>query len=893
MSFVRRLLNLGRSEQLSRDIQREMEFHLHERAEELRAQGVPAREAEHLARRQFGNATIQREETRDADIVTWLDSLVGDVRYAARALRRSPAFTIVAIASLGLAIGANTAIFTLLDAVVLRSLPVPHPEQLLQVTMGQPNKGAYFTNPLWEAIRDRQSGFSAITAFSENTFITGEGASARQLPAAFVSGDYFTMFGIQPAAGRLPTRADDRRGCPGTVVLSHGFWETEYAARADVVGKTLSLEGKPLQIIGVAAPGFDGPEVGRQPKVFVPICAEAILRGQFSALDRRSNWWLRIIGRREASLTAEQVSARLRTIAPDVYAATLPPRWAGKDGADYLKNSLGAFPAESGVSEVRSKYRKALVIMMGAVALVLLIACANVANLLLARATARGREVAIRLAVGAGRRRLIRQLLTESFLLAALGAIVGLVVAHWGTRALVALISTPDDPLVLDASINFRVLAFTAIVSALTATIFGLVPAWRGTRVSPQAAMKAGGRGVAEGHQRFTLTKSLVVAQVALSLTLLVGSALLIGSLYKLSTIDPGFSARGVLLVDADFSRTGMSAERKKTLRPELLQRVRAMPGVRSASTSDITPISCCAWNDEIIADGFTKTGFEAVAWFNRVSDGYFQTMDTRLLAGRDFNASDVSTGPQNAIINESMARKFFNSASPIGRQFRTRLSDHASDPYTVIGVVEDAKYRDLREKSSETVYLAASQENDPSASVTLEVRTDGDAGTIVPALKAAIADIHRAATTNFSALDEQVARSLQRERVLAILSGLFGAVALALAMLGLYGVMSYTVARRRNEIGVRIALGADRSRVLSMVLFDVARLVIIGLVVGVVGALASGKLVTSFLYGLTPTDPQIMALAGGILLLVALAAGLAPALRASRVDPVAALRED
>ena len=893
MSILRRLLNLGRPEHLSRDIEREISFHLRERVEELRALGVPEAEAILEARKQFGNPTFQRERTRDADVIAWLDSLLGDVRYGVRALGRSPAFTVVAVASLALAIGANTAIYTLIDAVVLRSLPVPGPEQLAQVTQGEPKGGEYFTNPLWEQIRDRQSGFTQLAAFSETSFISGEGADAKRLNGEWVSGDYFALFGMQPLLGRLPGRADDKRGCPGTAILAHGYWQRAFGGRAAAVGSTIAIEGKPLEIVGVTRPGFDGPEVGREPEVYVPICAEAVIRGRHSALDRRSNWWLRIMGRRDATVRIEEVSARLKTIAPAVYEATLPPNWSAKSKADYLKSTLAAFPAESGVSEVRTRYTRALVVMMGAVGLVLLIACANVANLLLARAAARQREVAIRLAIGAARRRLVRQLLTESALLAVAGAALGLVVAHWGTRALVALISTPDNPLSLDASLNVRVLLFTALVAAATASIFGLVPAWRGTRVSPQTAMKANGRGVAEGHLRFTLSKSLVVAQVALSLTLLVGSALLIGTLRNLSTLDPGFSPRGVLLVSADFARAGLPPERVRGIRAEVLQNVRALPGVRAASTSDLTPISCCSWNDEVIVDGFTaRSEMDAVVWFNRVSEGYFHTMETRLLAGRDFDATDVVTGPQTAIINESMAKKFFRSPTPLGRQFRTRMGDRISDPYTVIGVVEDAKYRNLRETNSETAYLAATQEKEPPAYVNLEVRSD-DPTALVGSIKSTIAAVHRAATTEFTGLEAQVARSLQREHVLAVLSGLFGAVALALATLGLYGVMTYTVARRRNEIGVRIALGADRARVLTMVLSDVARVVLIGLVVGAVGALGSGRLVTSFLYGLAPADPAILVAAAGVLALVALAAGLAPALRASRVDPVAALRED
>ena len=910
MSFLHRIANTIRSDSKAREIDREVDFHLQERIEELQAEGHSRVDASIMARKQFGNPTFQRERTRDADVVSWLDSLTRDLRYAVRALRKAPAFSAVAVLSLALGIGANTAIYTLIDAIVLRPLPVPAAERLTLVTSGPEDKYGVFTNPIWEQIRDHQSGFEHLAAFSTTEFKLGAGGEARRANGSLVSGDFFQLFGMQPVLGRLLTRADDVRGCPATAVLSYGFWQREYGGR-DVIGQTIALDSKPFQIVGVARPGFTGPEVGRETSVWAPLCTDDILRGENSALDARSDWWLRIIGLRDASLTRAQLDARLKALAPGVYSSTLPPDWSAVSKQDYLKRTFAAKDASSGVSDVREQYRRALLVMMGAVGLVLLIACANVANLLLARAASREREVAIRLAVGAGRRRLVRQMLTESLLLALLGAAVGLVIARWGTNALVALISDPNNQLTVDTGINTRVLLFTAGVATLTSILFGLAPAWRGTRVSPQVAMKAGGRGVMEGgHMRFTLSKSLVVVQVALSLTLLVGSALLIGSLRKLSTVDPGFTPQGVLLLNVSFPRAPNSGQRLTAMREDILARLRQLPGVRAASSSELTPISCCSWNDELVVDGYdalqarrqqdgaatglspNRKGDLALAWFNRVSDGYFTTMGTKLLAGRDFDASDVMGGPTAVIVNEALAKKFYGTAAPLGRTFRTRMGDKLSDPYIIVGVVESAKYRSLRETDSETAYLAQSQEP-ARQEMTFEVRGEGEALQLIPALKSLVSQVSASATMSFTPLETQIVRSLQRERVLAVLSGLFGAVALALAMLGLYGVMSYTVARRRNEIGVRIALGADRSRVLGMVLGDVGKVVAIGLVIGAAGAVASSKLVTSFLYGLTPTDPMIMGVATGVLAVVAIVAGLAPALRASRVDPVSALRED
>jgi predicted permease len=543
---------------------------------------------------------------------------------------------------------------------------------------------------------------------------------------------------------------------------------------------------------------------------------------------------------------------------------------------------------------LRAAYSESLTMLMGAVGLLLLIACANVANLLLARAASRSREVAVRLAIGAGRRRLVRQLLTESALLAILGALGGLLIARWASHALVALISSPRNPILLDLSLNARVLGFMVVVSALTAAIFGLVPAWRATRVSPHAAMKTSTRSVAEGHARFTIGKALVAAQVALSLTLLVGAGLLIASLRNLTTMDPGFRAEGVLVADIDLERTGIPGGQLAATQRQILERIRAIPGVRAASTAQISPLGRSSWNDLVIVDGFQPASDEdATVWFNQVSEGYFATMETRLLAGRDFDHSDVPGAMRTAIINQAMATKMFGGGSPLGRQVRTKSASGPSDPYTIVGVVESSKYNDLREAGSGTVYLPALQDTAPGPRVILHVRGEGDLYALVPPVKAALLEMNASTSVEFTSFAGQISSSLRRERLLAVLSGVLGGTALVLSMLGLYGVMAYTVTRRRNEIGVRIALGAARGRVLRMVLADVARMVAIGLAVGVAGALASGALVRSFLFGLEPADPTVMAAAAAVLTAVAMVAGFIPAWRAARLDPVTALREE
>ena len=887
MAWYHRLFNVARSERVSRDIEREMEFHIAEKADALRAEGLSDEHALREARRRFGNRGIQAERTRDADILGWLDSFRADARYAMRALGRTPVFTVVAVASLAIGIGANTAIYTLIDALILRPLPSPQSEELVQVTAG--DDAEYFTNPLWEELRDRRTGFASLAAFSEASLDQAEGGEARRIGATWVSGEYFTVVGLPPTLGRLLAPSDDVRGCPPIAVLGHGFWRSEFGGTRDVVGRTLTLDGFRFEIVGVAPEGFRGFEVGRESQVYMPLCSRAVISGQ-RVLEARSSWWIRVIGRREPGIALDQLGERVAAVAPAAYAATVPPDWSAEDKAEYATRGFDVAPAERGLSGLRAFYSGALYALMGAVALVLLIACANVANLLLARAAAREREVAIRLAMGAGRGRLVRQLLTESLLLAVMGAAAGLLVAQWGTRALVRLIG---GSIALDLSLDPRVLGFTAAAAALTALLFGLAPSWRGTRVSPQSAMKARGRGVVEGHGRFTLGKALVVAQVALSLVLLVGAGLLIGSLHNLRTLDPGFRPEGVLLVSVDLRRTGPDAPHHQMHR-QLLDALRAIPGVRSASTADLTPIGRSSWNDVVVVEGFEPSKpQDALAWFNAVSEDYFATLGTRFVAGRDFDHTDVPGAPANAIMNESAARRFFGDASPIGRSFRLRGGDQLSDPFTIVGLVEDAKYSDLREENSGTVYLAASQNLQPGPFVSVVLRTGDAMEAVVPAVKAAIADVHPLATIDLRTLSQQISASLNRERMLATLSALFAGVALLLAMLGLYGVMAYAVARRRNEIGVRIALGADRQRILRLVMSDVGRVVVAGLALGILGAMGLGSVVRAFLYGVEPTEPGIVAVAVGALALVAAAAGIGPALRAAGLDPVAALREE
>jgi predicted permease len=611
-----------------------------------------------------------------------------------------------------------------------------------------------------------------------------------------------------------------------------------------------------------------------------------------SALDKRGNWWLSVVGRPKPGVSEKQVRARLRTIASEVLKATLPTDWTADGQRHYLSRNFDVVPAANGLSYIRTQYQPALSALMVVVAVVLLIACANVANLLLSRAAMRQREIAIRMAIGAGRGRLIRQLLTESLLLAFSGAGLGILFAQWGARLLVHFLSSSTNQVVLDLSIDFRVLGFTVAVAIATGVLFGLAPAWRGTRVEPQSAMKANARGVLESQSRFGLAKGLVMLQVALSMVLLTGAGLMLGTFSKLSSADTGFDRNQVLLVRVDPRNANYPLERRPALYLELQARLAAIPGVRSVSFADITPVSGSDANTIVQVDGYVaKSRQDMVVWINHVSSGFFQTLGTPFIAGRDFNDRDTFHSTPVVIVNESLAQKFFGGPSAaMGRTFRQGWP--VASPVEIVGVVKDAKYVSLRAENEMIGYLPQSQ-LPPSRWNNFQLRASGPALSLIPSVKAAFGEVNRDIDLQFRTLALQLDESLGREKLLATLSGFFGALALLLATIGLYGVMSYNVARRRNEIGIRMALGAEQTRVLSMILREVAILIGVGLAIGLAAALATTRFISSFLYGIKSTDPLTLSLAAATLAVVATAAGYFPARRASRQDPMTALREE
>jgi putative ABC transport system permease protein len=820
------------------------------------------------------------------------DDVLQDVRYALRALCSSPGFAATAILSLALGIGANTAIFSLINAVILKTLPVSHPEQLVQLVMKTEN-GTTFTNPIWEQVRERQDVFSGAFAYSPIQLNLAGGGEVRNASASWVSGDFFSTLGVQPLLGRTFTAADDKRGCPAIAVLSHDFWQREYGGAADVFERRLTLSSHPVRIVGVAPPGFNGIQVGEAVEIYLPLCAEGTLVRENSALDKRANWWLWVFARLKQGIGEQQALARMNMLAPQLFAATMPAGYPPEAQKFHLDRRFKLLPGAAGYSSIRRDYTAALYALMAAVGVVLLIACANVANLLISRASARRKEIAIRMAIGAGRARLIRQLLTESLLLSSMGAVLGVLFAEWASRMLVRFLDTSNSTVVLDLSIDLRVLAFTMGVAVATGILFGLAPAWQGTHVDPHSAMKATARGVVESHARFGLGKMLVTVQVALSLVLLVGAGLMLKTFAKLATLDTGFDKNQVLLIRVDPRYASVPLDRRLPLYQELQQRLGAIPGVRSASFADITPVSGSDSNQIVHVEGYVpKSRKDMVVWTNSISPEFFVTMETPLIAGRDFNEHDTLHAPLVAVINESMASKFFGSPlSAVGKTFRNGWNE-ISGPIQIIGVVKDTKYTSLRAEGEAIAYYPLSQ-LPPMRWANFVLRANGPAASLIPSVKAAVDEVNHDITLQFRTLALQVDESLGRERLLATLSGFFGALALALAVIGLYGVMSYNVARRRNEIGIRMALGAEQARVLRMVLGEVAILLVAGLALGLAVAVFSTRLLAGFLYRLEPNDPTTLVTACVVLAVSAVVAGLLPARRAANLDPMTALREE
>jgi predicted permease len=816
------------------------------------------------------------------------------LRDAYRTLRAAPAVSAIAILSLGLGIGANTAMFSILDRLLLRALPVRDASRLAVVGSGAPN--AAWTNPVWEEIRNRRELFDGAFAWSSSRFNLAQGGRTEFVDGVWTSGRYFDVLGVRPILGRTWNATDDARGGGPdgpAAVISYAFWQRRFGGAADVVGRSITVERVAYTIVGVTPPGFFGVDVGRSFDIAIPLGTEPLIRGKESSLDRRSSWWLNVFVRLHADQSMEAGTAALRGVQPQIRDATVPPNWREEDKKTYLNQPLTLSSAATGLSALRSRYRRPLTTIMVVVGLVLLIACANIANLLLARATARRHELSVRLALGASRWRLAQQLLAESLLLAGIGGILGLVFAQWFSRLLVRQLSDATRNVYLDLSVDWRMLLFTGGVAVTTAIVFGVAPAMRATRVQPNDAIKEHGRTPA-GQSRFALGNLLVVVQVALSLMLVVGAGLFVRTFTSLSHADIGFERDPVLIASINAQPLQLDSQARRQLFLRLRDAAAAVPGAEEAALSVVSPISGSSWNYELeLVDGKRIESPDRLAYANFVTPGWFKTYGTHLIAGRDITESDVEGSPDVVIVNEAFARKFLAGANPIGHRIREPAYPNTPNPEReIVGYVANAAYRGIREAVPPTMYIPYRQNPTTPSSAILSIRTAaGSPMLLANGVTSALTQVNPNISITLRPLADQVGASLTQERLIAMLSAFFGGLALLLAGLGLYGVTAYAVSRRRTEIGIRLALGADPRGVIGMVLKRVATLVLAGVAIGAVASLWAGRFVATLLYGLESRDPLTFVGAAVTLTAIGALAGFIPAARASRIDPAEVLR--
>jgi predicted permease len=743
------------------------------------------------------------------------------------------------------------------------------------------------TNPIWEKLREDHQGFSGIAAWRDTGFSRDSGGDARFARGLWVSGDFFHVLGVRPIQGRVFTAEDDRRGCglPGAVI-SYGFWQQEFGG-GPALGRKLMLNDKPVEVIGITPANFFGVDVGGSFDVAVPVCSEPILETK-NRLDSSTIWWLSVLGRRDPSWPIERVSAHLGAMSPAIFAATLRPDYPVESVKDYLAMKLTAEPSAAGVSVLRDQYSEPLRFLLGISGLVLLITCANLASLMLARTSAREREMAVRLAIGAGRARLIRQLLTESLLLSVGGAVAGAVLARALSRGLVAYLNSS-----LDFKLDWRLFLFLLAASLVTCALFGLAPALRASRTAPGAALKTGGPGMTAGRARLGFREALVVSQVALSLVLLFCALLFTQSLRNLLTNDPGFQTRGVLIAGLDFTRLHIPVERRGAFQRQLLDRIRTIPGVEAAANTNIVPLSGSGWDNAVWIDGHESTERQN-SNFSGVSSQYFKTLCIPMVAGRDFGDQDTTKSPRVAIVNEAFAKRLGLGANVLGVRFRREATPSTPEEVNeIVGVVKDTKYHQIRRPVDAIAYLDIAQDKDRDNSMQVLVRSTLPMETVKSAIRSSVHEVSSGISFDFEGLRDQIRQPLLADRLLATLSGFFGALAVVLAMIGLYGVMSYTVVARTSEIGIRMALGARRGDVTAMILRKATMLLAAGLAVGVGFSLAAGSAASALIFGLKARDPMTLTTAAAVLATVALGASYLPARRAAALDPMSSLKDE
>ena len=885
-SWLRAILQRSRTES---DMDAELRFHLDARAEDLVRNGVPRSEATRRARLEFGGIESVKEECREARGASFVETLFQDLRFGLRLWRKSSGFTAVAVLSLALGIGANTATFSLVYTLLLRSLPVRDPQQLVELLHRYPGEPHFngFSWQTYQLIRDHNDVFSGLIAAADQPFhLAGESLESQTVAGEYVDGSYFRVLGLKPAIGRLIGPEDDRMGSPSAVaVVSWAFWKSRFDLNPAILGKQLIVENVPVTVVGVAPRRFAGLQIESRQDVWLPLAMEPIVRHPSSTIS--AGGWLALVGRLKPGVSMEQARAELAVL----YQSTLDDQAKATNNPFLRKMHFEMEPAGAGLSRLREEFAEPLVVLMMVVGLVLLIACTNVASMLLARGATREREMALRISLGAGRMRLFRQMLTESMLLCGAGTLVGIVLAYFGAETLVRIIVAArrvGPPVEFHVQTDANVLLFTAAVALLTGLLFGSVPALRAMGTAPASSLSHSGRSGATKSWRI-LGRSLVMAQVALSVVLLSAAGLFIGYLSNLEHLDLGFQRDHVLLVTLDPADSGYQGEALSRAYQELLPRLEAIPGVRSASICGASPISGAGANRGVTVEGYqAKTGEIRNVMENWVAPNYFETLGTPLLAGRDFSLQDQGR-PRVAIVNHMMARYYFGDGNPIGKHV---TFDGDPLPYEIVGVVGDAKYLEIREPIWRTIYLNTFQA--PWVASQFALRTNIDPTNVAAHVRRTVRDVLKGvAVGRVITLTDQVDASLVPERLIAMLSGCFAVLGALLTAIGLYGLLAFTVARRINEIGVRMALGATRSDVARMVLGDALAMVSVGLLIGAPIAFWARSFAAKLIQGL-PVEPAVPIVFGVVAMIaVALTAAYFPTRRATRVEPMEALRHE
>ena len=895
MTLLRRIAALFRRSSIDHEIEEELHAHLAMRAEDNIAAGMPPAAAALDARLRFGNPTALRERVEHVDVALSLDSIWRDIRYAVRGYRNAPMFAIVAITTLALGIGANTAIFQLLNEIRLRSLPIAHPEELVDIRIIGGNQGmgisdtrySSLTRPLWQEIERSHDPLSGVFAWHSSFQNMQTGLTAndvRPVRALNVSSEFFNVLGIAPFAGRLIGPEDAAAACSNTnATVSYSWWQSQMGGRQITSAESVVLDGTQYHIVGVTPPRFFGLAVGEGFDFVTPLCTPPKIQ--------REHFDVSVMGRLAPGWTAERATQWFTSASKGFFEAALPQGYSSKTTETFRDFKLGAFSAATGVSNLRNAYDSSLWILLGITGLVLLIACANLANLMLARASARQREVAVRMALGATRARLLRQLLIESSLLAVTGAILGIGLAQLFSRLLIRILTTGNDSLSLTVHTDWRVLLFATAVAILTCAVFGTLPAFRASKSDPIHALKSGDGHASTRRERFSIQRIMVVVQVAVSLVLLITALLFVRSFRNLMTVDPGMREDGITVAFFNFFNSKVDPAHAAEFKRQILAEVRAVPGVTNAAVTTMIPLTGGSWTHGI--DVGPKEGSSRFTW---VSPTYFQTMNIPLLSGRSFNDNDTQASPRIVIVNQSFIRNYLNGQEPLGKTVRTKAEPrYPSTLFEIVGVIPDTKYNDLRSDAEPMAFVPAMQfptEAD-GPGTGMVVASSLPSAVIGEDIKRALASAHPEIRTRFFELQQQIRNNLLRERLLAILSGFFGILAAVLVMVGLYGVVSYLVTRRRNELGIRIALGSTRQQIISLVMRDAGRMLAIGTVIGAIVSLLATRGAGSILFGLKSWDPTSLGFAIALLAIVAVVASFLPAFRAARLDPVEALRRE